>query len=46
MQVRDFPREQTVRFGQKLLETLLNDYTTGRVFEYLRHIILGREALQ
>ncbi|KAI9792121.1 MAG: hypothetical protein M1833_001269 [Piccolia ochrophora] len=39
------PREDYVRFLQWLLDTDLPDATSGRVFEYLWHIIFGKEAV-
>jgi hypothetical protein len=41
-QVRKRDRQQYVRYRQWLLETELDDATSGRVFEYLWHVIFGK----
>ncbi|KAF2467878.1 uncharacterized protein BDR25DRAFT_266319 [Lindgomyces ingoldianus] len=44
-QVLKRPKEEYERFLKWLLDTPLNDYTSGRVFEYLWHVIFGRESV-
>ncbi|KAM5483124.1 hypothetical protein McanCB56680_003182 [Microsporum canis] len=44
-QVRLRPLEDYVHFRQWLFDTSLNDATSGRVFEYLWHIIFGKNAV-
>ena len=43
--VRRNPRAAYVRYRQWLLDTELDDDTSGRIFEYLWHIIFGRGAV-
>ena len=45
-QVRNRTREEYVKYRKWLLETELNDEVSGRVFEFLWHVIMGREAVQ
>ncbi|KAF3482504.1 uncharacterized protein GIQ15_05263 [Arthroderma uncinatum] len=44
-QIRLRPLEDYVHFRQWLFDTRLNDASSGRVFEYLWHIIFGKEAI-
>ncbi|KAM5444554.1 hypothetical protein MferCBS31731_000007 [Microsporum ferrugineum] len=44
-QVRLRPLEDYVHFRQWLFDTSLNDAASGRVFEYLWHIIFGKNAV-
>ncbi|KAK2875152.1 hypothetical protein FQN49_001736 [Arthroderma sp. PD_2] len=44
-QIRLRPLEDYVHFRQWLFDTSLNDASSGRVFEYLWHIIFGKEAI-
>ncbi|KAK3897500.1 hypothetical protein C8A05DRAFT_19756 [Staphylotrichum tortipilum] len=43
--VRAHPREEYVRWREWLLATLLADDLSGRVFEYMWHIIFGKDAV-
>ena len=45
-QIRKRPREDYERMFQWLMESPLDDAISGRIFEYLWHIIFGREAQQ
>lgn len=45
-QVRARPLEDYIRYRQWVLETNLDDEKSGRVMEYLWHIIFGRDAVQ
>ena len=45
-QVNERPREDYMRFRRWLLETSLDDDTSGRVMEYLWHIYFGRDPVQ
>lgn len=45
MQVLSRPREDYIRYRNWLLETPLEDYDSGRVMEYLWHIIFRRDVL-
>lgn len=44
-QVRLRPREDYQRFWQWLVDTRLDDATSGRVFEYLWHFIFGKDPV-
>lgn len=44
-QVLKRPREDYIRFRQWLLDTDVGDFDSGRVFEYLWHVIFGKEAV-
>jgi hypothetical protein len=39
-------REEYEGYLKWLLETPLDDFTSGRVFEYLWHVIFGMEAVK
>lgn len=45
-QVLRRPREDYVRFRQWIMDTEMSDAKSGRVMEYLWHIIFGMEAVQ
>ncbi|DAA79241.1 TPA_exp: Uncharacterized protein A8136_0014 [Trichophyton benhamiae CBS 112371] len=44
-QIRLRPLEDYIHFRQWLFDTSLNDATSGRIFEYLWHIIFGKDAI-
>jgi hypothetical protein len=44
-QVLKRPRSDYQRFRQWLIETPLDDHTSGRVMEYLWHVFFGKEAV-
>lgn len=44
-QVLKRTRKDYIRYRQWLLDSELDDATTGRVFEYLWHVIFGKEAV-
>ncbi|KAF2501889.1 hypothetical protein BU16DRAFT_600049 [Lophium mytilinum] len=44
-QVLERPRSDYEKYRHWLIETELDDDTSGRIFEYLWHIIFGREAV-
>ena len=44
-QVLQRPKSEYLRFRQWLLDTPLDDDTSGRVMEYLWHVIFGKEAV-
>ncbi|KAF1995981.1 hypothetical protein P154DRAFT_394460, partial [Amniculicola lignicola CBS 123094] len=44
-QVLKRPRSEYKRFHDWLIETELDDYTSGRVFEYLWHVIFGQDPV-
>ena len=44
-QVLKRSRKDYVRYRQWLLDTTVDDAVSGRVFEYLWHVIFGREAV-
>ncbi|PPJ49813.1 hypothetical protein CBER1_03328 [Cercospora berteroae] len=43
--IRERPKADYERIRDWLLETPLNDYLSGRVLEYMWHVILGQEAV-
>lgn len=44
-QVLKRDRVEYMRFATWLMDTSYNDFTSGRVFEYLWHVIFGREPV-
>ncbi|KAI1615453.1 hypothetical protein EDD36DRAFT_432867 [Exophiala viscosa] len=44
-QIRQRELAEYVRYRDWLLATELDDYTSGRVFEYLWHVIFGKQAV-
>lgn len=44
-QVRERPRADYVKYRKWLLDTELDDNVSGRVFEYMWHIIFGRDSV-
>jgi len=44
-QVLKRSKEEYERFLKWLLDTPLDDFTSGRVFEYLWHVIFGKEPV-
>jgi hypothetical protein len=44
-QVSKRERAEYMRFATWLMDTSYNDFTSGRVFEYLWHVIFGREPV-
>jgi len=45
-QVRKRPVEDYIKFRQWVIETELDDASSGRVMEFLWHVIFGKEAVQ
>lgn len=44
-QVLKRPKAEYVHFRKWLLDTPLDDFTSGRIFEYLWHIIFGKDPV-
>ena len=44
-QVRTRPKEDYVKIRKWLIETELNDASSGRVMEFLWHVIFGMESI-
>jgi len=44
-QVLQRPREDYIRFRQWVIDTDKDDATSGRVMEFLWHVIFGKEAV-
>jgi len=45
-QVRKRSKEEYVKYRKWLLETPMDDETSGRVLEYLWHVMFGRESVE
>ena len=44
-QVRKRPLDACIRYHRWLVETPLEDFVSGRVFEYLWHVLFGQEPV-